>query len=390
MKKPCLLLSVFLLIATFLSASEPIQKALQPYVDNGAMPGFVTVMATADEIISVDCVGYANVEKKIPMKEDSFFWVASMTKAVAATCAMILVDEGKLDLDAPITDYLPELADVMVYSKEKDEELMDLGIGGAVSVKRPEKMMTARQCLSHMAGWRFVSPFQKLWGIDCFDHQRGVLSYAVMGLDFQPGERFHYSNVGINIVGAVIERLSGQALDQFMQERIFNPLGMTDTTFYPNEDQLSRMVTPYEYDKNNKKNHPLPQIPFITYPLSDRTKRFPEAGGGLFSTGPDFIKFYQMLAGGGQYKGKRIISEKSFTEMTRKQTPDFVENGYGFGIDVKKDCFGHGGAAGTEGTIFNNGLVTIYMVMVKDIPDQWSYMNIFNKTALSEYEKLKK
>lgn len=392
MKKSSFCAAALLLCSLFaVHAADPVREALSPYVDSGLMPGMVTVTATADEILSVDCVGWSNIEEKKPMAENSMFWMASMTKAFVGCCAMILVDEGKLDLDAPITQYIPEFAEIQVYIHDRDDEpLMDTGIGHIKEARKPKTMMTVRQCLSHTAGWRFVSPFQKLWGgIDCLDHQRALASYAVMGLDWEPGEGFHYSNIGINVTAAVIERINGKPIEVMMQERIFDPLGMTETTFWPSEEQVSRLATPYEYRADDKKLHALDRIPFLTYPYSDRTKRFAEGGGGLFSTAPDFVKFYQMLAGKGTYQGKKIISEESWRVMTTKQTPENVKTNYGFGINISEHSYGHGGAAGTQADVFENGLVALYAVQIKDVPDHGKIVGSFFASAQKYFEQLK-
>lgn len=379
---------LFFSLSAILRAADPVTEALQPYVDSGTMPGMVTVMATADDLIAVDTIGWSNIEAKTPMAADTMFWVASQTKALVGCCVMILVDEKKIDLDAPITDYLPELADIQVYRHAAEEKLFeDTGVGRIVEAKAPHQMMTLRQCLSHTAGWRFVSPCQKRFGIDWLDHQRAVLTYAVMGLDWEPGAEFHYSNIGINVAAAAVERVCGKPIEVMMQERIFEPLGMTDTTFWPNEDQLSRMATPYQFDKEKNGLVPLDRIPFLGFPLSDRTKRFAEGGGGLFSSAKDFVKFYQMLAGQGSYQGKTILSKESCAVMTTKQTGDNVDTNYGFGIVFDEKGFGHGGAAGTNGYVFKNGLVVLYLVMVQNIPDQNNIYLAFLAAAQKEYQE---
>ena len=386
---------ILLICACTARAADPVVETLQPYVDSGTMPGMVTIMATADETLKVDCVGWSNIEAKKPMTRETIFWAASMTKALVGCCAMILVDEGRLDLDAPVTQYLPELADVQVYKHaSKEERLEDSGVGHIVEAKAPDKMMTLRQCLTHTAGWRFVSPFQKKYGIDWIDHQHAVMTYAVMGLDWEPGEGFHYSNIGINIAAAAVERVYGKPIETMMQEKVFDPLEMPDTTFWPNEEQVARMATPYRFDKEKKGLVPLDRIPFLGFPYSDRTKRFAEGGGGLFSTATDFIKFYQMLAGEGTYKGKKVLSKEACAVMTTKQTADNIQKAYGFGLDVGDWGFGHGGAAGTMGNVYKNGLVTIYMVMVQDIPGQGEIYRKFaeaaNKAFMSRLSETKK
>lgn len=384
--------AVLLCLCAFgvLNAADPVSEALSPFVDSGQMPGMVTVMATADDILAVDCIGWSNVENKKPMAENTMFWMASMTKAFVGCCAAMLADEGKLDLDAPIVTYIPEFAEIQVYKHDRDEEpLMDPGIGHITEAHKPKTPMTVRQCLCHTAGWRFVSPFQKLWGgIDCLDHQRAIASYALMGLDWEPGEGFHYSNIGINVAAAVVERISGKPIEVMMQERIFEPLGMTDTTFWPNEEQMARIATPYEYRADDQKLHALDRIPFLGYPYSDRTKRFAEGGGGLFASATDFVKFYQMIAGKGTYHGKQVMTEGAWKLMTSKQTPEGISKNYGFGLNVGDGDYSHGGAAGTSGNVFKSGLVTVYAVQIKDVPDHGKITDAFFKAAAEYYAEL--
>lgn len=379
---------VFLFLTAPVFAATPMEEALAPYVESGAFPGFVVATATPDEVLSIDAVGWADRENQRPMAKDTMFWMASMTKAVVGCCAAILIDEGKLDIDAPITTYIPEFADLQVYRHEKDEAeepIAKLRIK-ITSVEELNIPLTVRHCLTHTGGWRFLSPLQKtpenMWdmtptalgfppvNICCIDSQKALITYAMMGLDFQPGERYSYSNIGINVAQAVIERISGMPIEQFMQEKIFDPLGMTDTTFWPNEEQMARMAACYVYNPETKQQIQLPYVPLLGYPYNDRSTRFAEGGGGLFSTVGDFVKFYQMLAGHGTYQGKRVLSEKACEIMTTKQTPENIEHRYGFGLDIQDKGFGHGGAAGTYGFVSKNGLVFVYAVQLQNFPKQ--------------------
>jgi len=397
-------LSIFLLASA--RGGTPMKEALAPYVESGNFPGIVVVTASPDKILAVDALGWADAEKQKPMAENTMFWMASMTKAVVGCCAAILIDEGKLDIDAPITNYIPEFETLQVYRHDKDEiddPAAALRVGRIQSVESLNQPLTVRHCLTHTGGWRFLSPLQKTpvdmyhpeptplgfpaINICCQDHQKALITYAMMGLDFQPGERYSYSNIGINVAAAVCERLYGKPIEVMMQERIFDPIGMTDATFWPNEEQMSRMSACYVYDPNQQKPVQLPYIPLLGYPYSDRTTRFAEGGGGLFATAVDFAKFYQMLAGRGTYQGKKILSEKACEIMTTKQTPENIEKGYGFGLEVRDWGFGHGGAAGTFGMVYPNGLVTVYAVQLQNIPNQGEPMDKFNEAAKKFYDE---
>ncbi len=338
---PTLMLFLCFFCAITHAQDAPVKEMLQGYVDSGDIPGAVTVIATKDKVLQIDCAGYADVETKRPMTPDTVFWMASQTKPVTAVAVMMLVDEGKVSLDEPATKYLPELETLRVsVAKGPNYELL----------VAPDKPITLRMLLSHTAGTVFVSPMQEKFGIDSLSTPKALISYAMTPLISQPGTKYHYSNVGINIAATVVERVSGVPFEQFLEKRLFEPLGMTETTFWPTEEQMKRLAKAYSHDKETKKLVEI-KIHFMTYPFSDRINRFPEGGGGLFSTPNDWVKFYQMLAGKGEFQGKRIVSEKAVEEMSRKQTSDLPEQ-YGLGVNLVRHGdqvgFGHGGSHGTN------------------------------------------
>jgi CubicO group peptidase (beta-lactamase class C family) len=188
-----------------------------------------------------------------------------------------------------------------------------------------------------------------------------VQSYAGTPLQSEPGTQYAYSNAGINTAGRIIEVVSGMPYEEFMDKRLFGPLGMKDTTFWPNEEQLKRLAKSY---KANKAKTGLEEVKIgqLQYPLSDR-KRQPMPAGGLFSTARDVGHFCQMMLGGGVYKGKRYLSEAAVKEMTTRQTPKGLKQSYGLGWSLGPDSFGHGGAHATNMTIdTKRGLITVFLV----------------------------
>ena len=221
----------------------PIVETLEPYINNGELPGMVTVIATKDAILQVDTLGYANVEAKQPMKADTVFWIASQTKPVTAVAVMILVDEGKLSLIEPVTTYRPELKDLKVAVKEDDRTLL-------VPVDKP---ITLEMLLSHTAGLEFLTPFQDRHRIDSLPMSKYVTTAVMTPLRTQPGTAYHYSNIGINLAGAIVERVTAVSFEEFVERRIFEPLGMKETTFFPNAEQLTRLATAYSLDKETSK-----------------------------------------------------------------------------------------------------------------------------------------
>lgn len=362
-------------IATEKSESE-IAAALRPMVEAGEMPGFVVLIADKEEVLHVDAIGYADLDSKRPMEKDTLFWIASSSKPFAAAAVMVLVDEGKINLDDPISKYLPEFWDLKVAHRNED---------GSVLLKKPKNMPTVRQSLAHTSGWAFISPYMERYGIDSLSPMRSASTYAMMSLQYEPGEKYVYSNIGINITSAIVERVSGMPFEEFMKKRIFEPLEMHETTYVPTSKQMEKLATSYGFDKEKKALKEI-RINFLTYPLDDPHIRFAEAGGGIFSTAPEIVKFFQMLANDGQFKGKRILSKESVEKMRTKQTGD-LENQYGLGLGLFGDFYGHGGAYGNDAVIHKpTGTVCIYMVQVAGVPMQGEAKNRYNQAVLKMFQ----
>lgn len=370
-------------------ASEPaatpaFAAALTPFVESGSAPGAVVVVASPTEILAVEAVGWADVDSKRPMRADAYFWIASQTKAIVAAATMICVDEGKLDLDAPVETYLPELRGLVVAEPQDD----------GTTLLRPAKTApTLRQALSHTAGFRFITPYQEAFGIDSLPVRRLMKTVAMTPLIAEPGTRYSYSNLGVDVAQAAVESVVGKPFEEFVEERIFAPLEMTDSTFYPSAEQLERLATPYGWNADAGRLKP---IRFDQMPsLDDGSPRYAEGGGGLFSSAPDVVKFYQMLAGRGVgANGKRVLSEKAVETMTSKQTGAAVDARYGFGLTVDDRTFGHGGALGTQGVVYRDGTVGVYLVAVGGTPKQGemerAFRSVLEKIATERSQKAEK
>ena len=342
-----------------LSAAEPrIGDALKPFVESSSLAGAVTVVANKDKVLSLDTVGFMDVGAKQVMKADSLFWIASMSKPITGTALMLLVDEGKVKLDDPIEKYLPEFQGMWV-AVEKDAE--------HVLLKHPSRLVTIRDVMSHTSGMPFKSEMEQPT-LDGLTLRDAVRSYAITPLQTEPGTKYQYSNAGINTGARIIEVVSGVSYEDFMDQRLFKPLGMKDTTFWPNEEQVSRLAKPYKpsADKTKLEETTISQL---TYPLSKRHNRYPMPAGGLFSTGADVATFCRMLLNSGELNGKRYLSEESLKTMTSKQTGDAVKDGYGIGWSTNGMTFGHGGALATNMTLDpQRGLVTVFLVQHAGFP----------------------
>jgi CubicO group peptidase (beta-lactamase class C family) len=325
-------------------------KCLQPFVDKGLIAGAVGLAATKDKVLGLEAVGYSDLATKKPMTTESFFWIASMTKPMTATAFMMLVDEGKVQLDDPVEKYLPEFKGQMMIAEKTDERVV---------LKKPEHPITIREILSHTAGLSFTSPIETPT-LDRFELADRVRSYAAMQLQFEPGTQYAYSNAGTNTAGRIIEVITGMRYEVFMDRRLLGPLRMDDTTFWPNEEQIGRFATIYR-SKDDKSGLEEATLTQLSYPFNSPKRRAMPAGG-LFSSASDVVKFCQMLLNGGVHEGRRYLSKDSLREMTRRQTSKKIEASYGLCLFVGKS-FGHGGAYKTHMDINPElGLITVLLL----------------------------
>src|ERR1017187_1751561 len=198
------------------AGAKGIAAALQPFVDNHSLAGAVTLVANGEKVLSLEAIGFADVAAGKPMRSDALFWIASQSKPMTATALMMLVDEGKVNLDDPVTKFLPEFNDQWL-AVERDSD--------HVLLKRPKHRVTVRHVLSHTSGMAFKSAMEQPT-LDLLRLRDAVRSYAMMPLQFEPGTQYQYSNAGINTAGRIIEVVSGMPYEAFMEQRLFEPLGM--------------------------------------------------------------------------------------------------------------------------------------------------------------------
>jgi CubicO group peptidase (beta-lactamase class C family) len=338
---------------------KAIPAAMQKFVESDDISGAVTVVGRKDGIVEFDAVGLRNIAEKTPMTKDTMFRIASMTKPITAIGIMILVDEGKLSPDDDVAKHLPEFTGQLLRAPQTGLDATP----GTFSFKKPKRPVKIRDLLTHTSG---VSSYPK--GVDDVYLKRNrtlaetALATALQPLTFEPGSKWSYSNAGIDTLGRVIEVASGEKYESFLQKRIFDPLGMKNTTFYPTKEQQTRIARTYFKGRDGKlfaSKETLLAVP--------KDAKHPVPAGGLFSTGDDLAKLYQMMLHKGELNGKRILSENAVAEMTKVQTgmlkTGFVDGmGFGFGWAVvrepkgvtamlSKGTFGHGGAFGTQGWI---------------------------------------
>jgi CubicO group peptidase (beta-lactamase class C family) len=372
------------LASASIASPTPIAEHMKAFVDDGTISGAVTLVATHDRVLSLDVVGHADIANQKPMRADSLFWIASMTKPIAAVAVLMLQDEGKLNVEDSVEKYLPEF---------KNQWLIKEKSSNTVTLVRPARSITVRDLLTHTSGLGDVpSPRPDATLAEL------VMAYAQQPLRFPPGSKWEYCNSGINTLGRVVEVVSGQKVEKFFQRRIFNPLGMKDTTFWPTPGQAKRLAKTYKPGKDGKTLEET-DIFFVKGGLSDR-KRTPQPAGGLFSTAGDMARFYQMMLNGGELGGKRILSKQSVALMTRTQTDD-IKTGFtdgmswGFGFQVVKQpqgvtamlspgTFGHGGAYATQSWADpKKDLIYILMIQRTGFPngDNSPVRKTFQETA---------
>ena len=375
-----------------LGGESPIPSRLQPFVDRGVLAGAVTLVASPDEVLDLQAVGFADVAARSPMKPDSLFWIASMSKPMTATALMMLVDEGEIALDDPVEKYLPEFRGQMVASEASADRVV---------LVRPKHPITVREVLSHTSGQPFSSRVQSK--IDQFPLRVSVLTDALTPLKFEPGTKYDYSNAGINAAGRIVEVVSGQPFEDFLQARLLDPLGMKDTTFWPTAEQVGRIAKSY---RPASKGGGLEEIPIeqLTYPLTDRSRGACPAGG-LFSSAEDMGKFGRMILNGGTLDGRRYLFENAVSEMTSTQTGTLLnggkgEGGYGLGWTTSSQKIaqgpippgpcGHGGAYATDLALDpERKLVMVFLVQHAGYPNNEGskILPAFRKAAEAAFGK---
>jgi CubicO group peptidase (beta-lactamase class C family) len=280
-------------------------------VDAAALPGAVVAIARNGKLAYLEAVGFQDNAKTIAMKPDAIFWIASMTKPVTSVAAMMLVEEGKLDLDAPVSQTLPELKDMQVGVEKPDP------VTGRkqIALEPPKRLMTVRDLLRHTSGLVYPPQFtntaiNRLYRKAVFERDKTladfVASLAPLPLAHQPGEVWEYS-WGVDVLARVVEVASGLPFDQFLQDRIFGPLRMIDTGFYVPEAKLARLV-----------DAPEPRDPQFDV---TRPRKLLSGGGGLVSTAADYLRFCQMLLNGGELDGAKILTPQTVQLMTTDSLP---------------------------------------------------------------------
>jgi len=353
------------------SRLQTIRPRLQALVDDQKIPGAVALVARHGDVALLEAVGWRDIENKKPMQADSIFQIMSMTKNFTGVAAMMLVEQGKLELRQPVERYLPEYRGIQMQDGQ--------------TLHAPKHPPTVWQLMDHTSGLGDDPKGEMA------DNPRtlrvplteAVHFYAHTRLQFEPGTRWSYSNMGIATLGRIVEVISGEDYVHFVRTHILDPLGMTDSFFFPPDDKKDRIAFVYKHARGKLVRAGNEILAGDPAKYREGAK-YPGPEFGLYSTAGDLVKFYQMLLNGGQYDGRKYLSRQAVDTMTRVFTPNVIPSGWlggtGYGLTFEivnqsegtlllhsPGTFGHGGAFGTEGWIDpKNDLIRIMLVQVSD------------------------
>jgi CubicO group peptidase (beta-lactamase class C family) len=343
------------------SGNPAIRAAIEKFIDAQDISGAVTVVVSKDKVLALDTIGFADIAGKKPMEPNTLFWQASMTKPLTGISILMLQDEGKLQVSDPVEKFIPEFAALKTPSGQPAH-------------------ITIEQILTHTSGLG-EGDAAAIKGAHTLADLIPI--YLASSMLYEPGDHWRYTQSGINVAARIVEVASGLSFDNFVGKHILKPLGMKNTTFYPNKKQRSHLATPYIKDKQTGT---LAAAPYAAFGNKGQP---PFGNAGLFSTGPDYARFCQMLLNGGTFKGKRYLSPAAFQQLTTVHTGELktgflqteeygsrgMNYGWGIGVAILKSphpgvaemlspgTYGHGGAWGTQAWIDPvRGLAYILMV----------------------------
>jgi CubicO group peptidase (beta-lactamase class C family) len=347
-----------------------IAAAMEEMIAKSEIAGAVTIVVTKDKVLHLECTGFADVAAKRAMTPDTLFWIASMTKPITGTALLMLQDEGKLNVTDPVAKYLPEFAALKTPSGKPAN-------------------LTITQIMTHTSGLGEANGDAAKSAKTLADL---VPLWLAAPMQYEPGAKWSYTQSGINAGARIVEVVSGMTFDAFLQQRLFDPLEMKQTTFYPSADQRkTSLVTAYAKNTNTGALEAVP--PRADFGPRDRP---PQGNGGLFSSAPDYARFCQMLLGGGSFRGHQILTPAAMKFLTTPQTGDLPTGffqtdkfgrygaNYGWGIGtcilrtphegvaamLSPGSYGHGGARGTHAFIDpRKGVAYVLFVQRANFPN---------------------
>jgi CubicO group peptidase (beta-lactamase class C family) len=367
-----------------------IHQSIQRHIDAGEICGAVTAVARRGHVVNFEAHGLMDIESKKPMQKDAIFRLASMTKPITGVAIMMLVEEGKIRLSDPVSKFIPEFREMKVAMPAEH------GAGeSGFNLVPASREITIHDLLTHTSGLvsgglgaaqaAKIAPRNP--ATDTLANY--VPKLAAVPLDFQPGSQWAYSGgAGPDTLSRIVEVVSGQTYDKFLRTRIFEPLGMKDTFFYPPADRRPRLVTLYKKSPNG----------LVKDPNQDgySNPNYFSGGGGLISTAGDYLQFAQMLLNGGEWNGKRLLSPRTVELMASNHVGDMfngklgrpahgmgfglivqvVEDNVAAGLRVSNGSFGWDGAFGTQVWVNpKEKMVTIIMIQTQVAQVQRDFEN---------------
>jgi CubicO group peptidase (beta-lactamase class C family) len=324
---------------------QHINDVIKSYIDTNQISGAVTMVSRKGRIAHFEAQGMMDIDGRTAMRKDAIFRMASMSKPVTGVAILMLMEEGKLRLTDPVSRFIPEFKNPKVAMLKDPAARPAPATPGQpppppeIYTVPAERELTIRDLMTHTNGLETGGPGSREGARMSPRSTSSTLAAYVptlgaVPLDFQPGSKWQYSALaGIETLGRIVEITSGMTFDQFLQKRIFEPLGMKDTAFFPTDDRMPRVVTLYE-----KKNNTLSRI---ETPSWLATKSLFSGGGGLWSTPEDYMQFGQMLVNNGQLNGKRLLSPRTVDLMASNHVGDLYSGvgqrmkGMGFGLTVE-------------------------------------------------------
>ena len=389
-----LLLTGTLCSAVTKSKTHFAEDALRPYVESGELPGAISILYK-DGVQETCCIGYSDMEKKRPIKLTDIYMQCSQTKGFCGVTMAKLIEEGRVQLDDPVSKYLPEFEKLYVIESSTDSTTV---------LRLARNTLTIRMVLNHTGGFPFEisAKSSKIrgggWSGGAELRQVAAIA-AASPLLFEPGTAVNYSNTGIDIAAAVIEVVTGMPWDVYLKQTVLDPLGMKHTTFRPTDRQLRKKIELYAVKSGEKavwvEESPSMQRPYNRYYI------FPSAGAGLWTTAEDQIKFYKMLMNLGMGdNGVRILKEETVKNLLAVSTRPAGMGGYSLGltapvVDSEKGWFGHGGAFGTNCSVnWHTKELKMFVVQITTGEKRWeipllraqdSFFKYVTDNSVSEY-----
>lgn len=340
-----------------------IGPALQAFIDSGELAGIVTFTSRGGEVVQAETLGWSDIEARAPMRADTLFRIASMTKPITSVAALMLIDQGRMALDDPISNWVPELADVRVL------RVADGPLDDTVPLSRA---ITVEDLLTHRSGIAYApfseGPLKQAYenalgdpGLNRLTVDEWLAALGTLPLAFQPGRRFHYGH-STDVLGFLIGRIEGKPFRQVLRERIFWPLGMEDTDFWLPQEKRCRLASLYRYDENTSR------LAKVELEMYDEAPAYTPGGGGLISCAEDYHRFARMLLEGGALDGVRLLRPETVRLMQTNRLTDaqrqipFVgmplwqKSGFGLGFSIAEDLVDNPYGCGAPGSITWPGL----------------------------------